>query len=129
AVALTSDGPARPAEPVLAGQPARGWRAIRWREGSKGWLKGRFCALRCWRVPAEGAARAPGWLMGERTGAGERKYYFSNFDEGALLEEMVEYTHRRYGGEKFHEEAKGLLGWDQYQGRLGRGFPQNGVPG
>jgi SRSO17 transposase len=24
--------------------------------------------------------------------------------------------------ERYHEEAKGLLGWDQYQGRLWTGF-------
>jgi SRSO17 transposase len=126
-VALTADGPARAAEGVLAGQPARSWRTIRWREGSKGWLKGRFCAIRCWRAPSEGAARVAGWLIGERTSAGERKYHFSNFSEGASLEEMAEYAHRRYGVEQFHEEAKGLLGWDQYQGRLWPGFHRNSV--
>ena len=30
---------------------------------------------------------------------------------------MVEYAHRRHWVEQYHEEAKGLLGWDQYQGR------------
>jgi SRSO17 transposase len=126
-VALTADGPARAAEAVLAEQPARSWRTIRWREGSKGWLKGRFCAVRCWRVPSEGAARVEGWLIGERTTAGERKYHFSNFGADAPLERLVEYAHRRYGVEKFHEEAKGLLGWDQYQGRLWSGFHRNSV--
>jgi SRSO17 transposase len=126
-VALTADGPARAAEGVLAGRPARHWRTIRWREGSKGWLRGRFCAVRCWRAPSEGAARVPGWLIGERTSAGERKYHWSNFGEGASLEGMAEYAHRRYGVEKFHEEAKGLLGWDQYQGRLWSGFHRNAV--
>jgi SRSO17 transposase len=29
--------------------------------------------------------------------------------------------------ERFHEEAKGLLGWDQYQGRLWPGFHRNAV--
>ncbi len=126
-VALTADGPARAAEGVLAGRPPSQWRTIRWREGSKGWLRGRFCAVRCWRAPSEGAARVPGWLIGERTCAGERKYHWSNFGEGASLEEMVEYAHRRFGVEKFHEEAKGLLGWDQYQGRLWTGFHRNAV--
>src|SRR5215475_9008702 len=127
AVALTADGPARPAEAVLAQQPARAWRAVRWREGSKGWLAGRFCAVRCWRAPPEGAARVPGWLIGERTCAGERKYHWSNFGQGAPLETMVGYAHRRFGVEKFHEEAKGLLGWDQYQGRLWPGLHRNSV--
>jgi SRSO17 transposase len=126
-VALEPDGPSRPAEAVLAALPGRSWRTIRWREGSKGWLKGRFTAVRCWRVPSQEAARVPGWLIGERTSAGERKYHFSNFGASSTLEEMVEYAHRRYGVEQFHEEAKGLLGWDQYQGRLWSGFHRNSV--
>jgi SRSO17 transposase len=126
-VALTADGPAQPAEAVLAGQPARAWRTIRWRQGSKGWLKGRFTMLRCWRAPSEGAARVSGWLIGERTKAGERKYHWSTFGAQASLEQMAEYAHRRYGVEKFHEEAKGLLGWDQYQGRLWTGFHRHSV--
>ena len=43
------------------------------------------------------------------------------------LVRMVEYAHRRYWVEQFHEEAKGLLGWDQYQGRLWTGFHRNSV--
>ena len=126
-VTLSADGPARPAEAVLAEQPARQWRTIRWREGSRGWLWGRFTAVRCWRVPSAEATRVPGWLIGERTSAGERKYHWSNFGEDASVEEMVEYAHRRCSVEKFHEEAKGLLGWDQYQGRLWSGFHRNSV--
>lgn len=34
----------------------------------------------------------------------------------------MEYSHRRHAIEQFHEEAKGELGWDQYQGRRWRGF-------
>jgi SRSO17 transposase len=126
-VALTAGGPTLPAEAVLADQPARVWRTIRWRQGSKGWLKGRFTMLRCWRAPSEEATRVSGWLIGERTAAGERKYHWSNFGTRASLEQLVEYAHRRYGVEKFHEEAKGLLGWDQYQGRLWTGFHRQAV--
>jgi SRSO17 transposase len=126
-VALSVDGPARAAESVLAEQPARAWRTVRWREGDKGWLKGRFCAIRCWRAPSESAERVEGWLIFERTSQGERKYHWSNFSAQASLEEMVEYAHRRYNVEQFHEQAKGLLGWDQYQGRLWTGFHRNSV--
>src|SRR5262249_1142063 len=80
-VALTADGPAQSVEVVLAGVPQRRWQTIGWRQGSKGWLKGRFHALRCWRVTSEGA-RLPGWLIGERAARGakdERKYHWSNF--------------------------------------------------
>jgi SRSO17 transposase len=128
-VTLTAKGPAQRAETVLAAVPQRRWQTIRWREGSKGWLKGRFHALRCWRVTSSGE-RLPGWLIGERPPRevkDERKYHWSNFSADATLEEMVEYAHRRYGVEKFHEEAKTLLGWDQYQGRLWPGFHRNSV--
>ena len=40
---------------------------------------------------------------------------------------MVEYAHRRHWVEQYHEEAKGLLGWDQYQGRLWSGFHRHAV--
>jgi SRSO17 transposase len=128
-VALAVDGPALRVEEVLVALPVRRWQTIRWREGSKGWLKARFCAVRCWRVTSAGA-RVPGWLIGERPRRGqpdERKYHWSNFGVAASLEEMVEYAHRRFGVEQFHEEAKGLLGWDQYQGRLWPGFHRNSV--
>jgi SRSO17 transposase len=128
-VALTSDGPAVRVEGVLAALTVRRWRTIRWREGRRGWLKARFHALRCWRVTAAGERR-PGWLIGERPARGqpdERQYHWSNFSAAASLAEMVEYAHRRYGVEQFHAESKGLLGWDQYQGRLWTGFHRNSV--
>jgi SRSO17 transposase len=129
-VALSCAGPAQPAEGVLAALPRRHWQTIRWREGSKGWLKARFCALRCWREAPEGV-RVPGWLIGERPARGQQqdkwKYHWSNFPVQAALEGMVEYAHRRCGVEQFHEESKGLLGWDQSQGRLWPGFHRNSV--
>jgi SRSO17 transposase len=129
-VALAPDGPAQRVEVVVAALPRRRWRTIRWRRGSKGWLKARFCALRCWREPSAGI-RVPGWLIGERPARGRRqdkwKYHWSNFGAEAALEEMAEYAHRRWGVEQFHEESKTLLGWDQYQGRLWTGFHRNSV--
>ena len=128
-VALTSDGPAQGVEVVLAALPQPRWRTIRWREGSKGWLKARFCALRCWREPPVGV-HVPGWLIGERPARGVKdkwRCHWSNFSATASLEEMVEYAHRHFGVEQFHEESKGLLGWDQCQGRLWTGFHRNSV--
>ncbi len=114
---------------VVAAQPASAWRTVRWREGSKGWLSGRFVALRCGRVTADGKRRA-GWLIGEQPGgetAADRKYYWSNLRPRAALATPVGYAHRRHWVEQYHEESKGLLGWDQYQGRLWTGFHRNSV--
>jgi SRSO17 transposase len=69
--------------------------------------------------------RHEGWLVGERAARGqleERKYFWSNLPPETPLEVLASYAHRRHAIEQFHEEAKGELGWDQYQGRLWLGF-------
>jgi SRSO17 transposase len=74
-----------PAEDLLAKVK---WRAVSWRNGTKGWLKARFAAI-CVRV-ADGPRqrirgkdqqRLPGdeaWFIGEHRGSGEKKYYIAN---------------------------------------------------
>lgn len=114
---------------ALATQPARAWRTIYWQEGPQGWWRAQFVALRCWRVDGAGR-RCRGWLIGQRPPRGETgdaKYYWSNWSAHTPLEKMVEYAHRRHWVEQYHEEAKGELGWDQYQGRLWSGFHRNAV--
>jgi SRSO17 transposase len=116
------------ADQVLQALPRWQWQTLRWREGSRGWLRAKFVALRCWRVDGDGT-RHLGWLIGQRPtrGAGDWKYFWSNFPPQTPLVQMVEYTHRRYWVEQFHEEAKDELGWAQYQGRLWHGFHRNAV--
>lgn len=115
------------ADELLATMPRWQWQTIRWREGSTGWLRAKFVALRCWRVDGDGT-RHVGWLIGQRPGRGQQsdpKYFWSNFAVDTPLVVMVEYAHRRAWVEQYHEEAKQLLGWDQYQGRLWPGFHRN----
>src|SRR6266571_3337706 len=60
------DGPhTQRVDQVLSAVPRRQWRTIRWRHGSKGWLRKKFVAVRGWRITAEGEAHI-GWLLGER---------------------------------------------------------------
>jgi SRSO17 transposase len=120
--------PVQRADRVLKAWSRWLWQTIRWREGSEGWLRAKFVAIRCWRVDGDGT-RHMGWLIGQRPtrGEGEWKYFWSNFPPTTPLARMVEYTHRRYWVEQFHEESKSLLGWDQYQGRLWQGFHRNAV--
>jgi SRSO17 transposase len=117
------------ADQALALLPKCQWRTIRWRYGTKGWLRKKFVALRAWRLTAEGKAHI-GWLGGERAARGqpeERKFYWSNLPASASLETLVDYAHRRHAIEQFHEEAKVELGGDQYQGRLWPGFHRHAV--
>ena len=121
--------PRQRADQVLQSLPRRQWRTIRWRQGSKGWLRKKFVAVRCWRVTTEGR-RCVGWLLGERTTQGQtedRKYYWTNLPAAATLEKLAGYAHRRHAVEPCHEEAKGELGWDHYQGRLWAGFHRHAV--
>lgn len=114
---------------LLETVPRWQWRTIRWRRGTKGWWRKKFVAVRCWRVTSEGH-RHEGWLLGERAARGqpeERKYFWSNLPEDATVEELAGLAHRRHAIEQFHEEAKGELGWDQYQGRLWPGFHRHAV--
>lgn len=119
AEAVTED-----AQVVIQRQAARQWTTVRWKEGAQGWLRARFTALRCWRVDRQGALHI-GWLIGQRPARGQSgdwKYLWSNFPLATPVPKMVEYFHRRHWVEQYHEEAKGELGWDQYQGRLWHGF-------
>jgi SRSO17 transposase len=121
--------PVQRADHLLRAVPRWQWRTIRWRHGTKGWLRKKFVAVRCWRVTSDGR-RQVGWLLGERATRGqpeERKYAWSNLSAAATLEELAGYAHRRYAVEQFHEEAKGELGWDQYQGRLWPGIHRHAV--
>ncbi len=85
------------ADALLASVPLWQWQTIRWREGSTGWLRAKFVALRCWRIDGDGT-RHIGWLIGQRPGRGQAtdpKYFWSNFPADISLAVMVEYAHRR----------------------------------
>lgn len=119
--------PGQRADDLLATVPRWQWHTYRWHEGSQGWLRAKFAAVRCWRVDGDGT-RHVGWLIGQRSGRGQAsdpKFFWSNFPVDTPLARMVEYAHRRAWVEQFHEEAKELLGWDHYQGRLWTGFHRN----
>jgi SRSO17 transposase len=128
-VAKSRSGEVERADDLLLGLPLRKWQTINWIEGSKGTLSAKFIALRCYRVDGQGKRRV-GWLIGQRPGRGQEgewKYHWSNFSPKTPLSVIVEYAHRRHWVEQYHEEAKGELGWDQYQGRLWHGFHRHAV--
>jgi SRSO17 transposase len=82
-------GESRRADELIGAQAARSWRSVTWREGSRGWMRGKFVALRAWRVTASGR-RKVGWLIGEDAADGQRRYSWSNFGPDGPLERLVE---------------------------------------
>jgi SRSO17 transposase len=112
------------ADTVMHQKPRRKWKTIRWREGTKGWLRRKFIAVRAYRTVG-GERKILGWLIGERPGYGQTgkwKYYFSDFSVDTPLEKMVGYVHRRWHIDRFYEDAKNELGLGDYQGRKWIGF-------
>jgi SRSO17 transposase len=128
-VAATRRGEALRADALLAAESRRSWVTLFWAEGSRGAQRAKFRALRCWRIDGDGT-RHVGWLIGQRPGRGQRgdpKYFWSNASAATPIPTLVEYAHRRHWIEQYYEEAKGELGWDQYQGRRYDGFHRNAV--
>jgi SRSO17 transposase len=128
-VGRAAPSPVLRADERLHSVPRWQWRTIRWRHGTKGWLRKKFVAVHCWRITSDGE-RHVGWLIGERATRGqpeEWKSPWSNLPAAAMREELAGYAHRRYALEQFHEEATGEVGWDQDQGRLWPGFHRHAV--
>src|SRR5215472_16052675 len=92
AVSLSRRGGVQRADVLIGALSARSWRSVAWREGSAGWLRGRFVAVRAWRIRSSGHRRA-GWLIAEQTSDGKRKYYWSNWGKHVSLYFLVEYDH------------------------------------
>ena len=117
------------ADTLLKQLPRRQWTTIRWREGTKGWLRKKFVSLRVWRV-LEGECLMEGWLIGERPSNGQQgkwKYYFSDFPPDTPLRQMVGYVHQRWQIDRFYQDAKQHLGWGNYQGRKWIGFHRHAI--
>jgi SRSO17 transposase len=56
-VAAGRFAPKQRADAWVAAQGKGAWRTVRWRQGSKGWLRAKVVALRCWRAPSDGKRR------------------------------------------------------------------------
>jgi SRSO17 transposase len=130
-VAVTRTSTPRRADALLGAVARRGWTPVTWAEGSRGTLQAKAHATRCYRVDGDGT-RHLGWLIGQRPTRGQlrsgpRKYFWSAFGPRATVETMLEYAHRRHWIEQYDEEAKGELGWDQFQGRRYDAFHRHAV--
>lgn len=112
--------------------PAAQWKAVRWREGTKGTMRSRFAALRVraahrdyWRTEP----RDVEWLLIEwPTGEPEpTKYWLSTVSEKVSLTDLVRLVKLRWRIERDYQEMKDELGLDHYEGRGWRGFHHHGA--
>jgi len=106
----------------------RKFRTISWREGSKGRMRGRFCAFRVYSAERHTKKKRPAlkpiWLVIENTGEKKRpfKFYFSNVPQGTSLKRLVAVIKIRWRVERDYQDMKQEVGLDNYEGRTWRGF-------
>ncbi len=133
AVPEKGDGPGRAPRRYVYGkqQPtnvkalalkARGWKKVRWRQGSKGWLESRFIALRV--HPSHGYVRGEAphkeiWLLVEWPGEEPEptRYYFCDLPAQYTLRRLVRLARSRWKIEQDYHQLKEELGLDHYEGR------------
>jgi SRSO17 transposase len=107
--------------------PARAWKKVSWREGTRHRLCSRFTALRVrpahrdyWRSQPH----AEEWLLIEWPGAEAEptKYWLSTLPAHTELRDLVCLAKHRWIIERDYEELKQELGLGHYEGRGWRGF-------
>jgi len=116
-----------PARKLAEGLPARAWRTITWREGSRTGLSSRFAALRVRPAHRDTLRSEPWpeeWLLVEWPKGAEdpSKYWLSNLPPGTALRDLVHTAKARWLIERDYQELKQEIGLGHYEGRGWRGF-------
>ncbi len=106
---------------------AKGWKKVRWREGTKGWLESRFLAIRV--QPSHGFVRGQAphkevWLLAEWPEREKEptKYFFCDLPASYTLRRLVRLAKCRWKIEQDYHQLKEELGLDHYEGRNWSGW-------
>ena len=67
------------------------------------------------------------WLVGERRPSGERKYYLANLPPETPLKALAATIKARWVCEQAHQQLKGELGLDPFEGRSWRGLHRHAL--
>ena len=107
--------------------PAKVWKTVTWREGTRHHLRSRFARVRVRAAHRDHKLtqpREPEWLLIEwpRGEPEPRKYWMSNLPEKTRLRELVALAKQRWIIERDYEELKQELGLGHFEGRGWRGF-------
>lgn len=115
-------GKQRPISAQDAAIQAQGWKTIRWRQGTKGWLESRFVALRV--QPSHGFVRGQRphkevWLLIEWPESEKEptKYFLCDLPTTYTLRRLVRLAKCRWKIEQDYQQLKEELGLDHYEGR------------
>jgi SRSO17 transposase len=112
--------------------PAKAWRTITWREGTRTPLRSRFTAVRVRAAHRDYKRSVPHpeeWLLIEwpRGEAAPSKYWLSNLADTTRLRDMVALGKQRWIIERDYQELKQELGLGHFEGRGWRGFHHHAI--
>ena len=115
------------AKQLALGLPAKAWKDVTWREGTRRPLRSRFAAVRIRPAHRDHKRTEPHpqeWLLIEwpRGETEPRKYWLSNLAEHIRLHDLVALAKQRWIIERDYEELKQELGLGHFEGRGWRGF-------
>ena len=115
-------GAQRPVAAKVAAAQATGWKTVRWRQGTKGWLSSRFVALRV--QPSHGFVQGQPphkavWLLVEwPVGESEpTRYWLCDLPATIPLRRLVRGAKCRWAVKQDYQQLKDELGLDHYEGR------------
>ena len=117
----------RPLAVKAVAQKVKGWKKIRWREGSKGWLESRFWATRVHPSHGFHEGKPPHkevWLLVEwpESEPAPTHYFFCDLPEHYTLRRLVRLAKSRWQIEQGYQQLKEELGLDHYEGRSWQGW-------
>jgi SRSO17 transposase len=120
-------GTQRPVMAQEAALKAKGWKKVRWREGTKGWLESRFWAMRVQTSHRYQDGRPPGkpvWLLVEwpESEDAPTKYSLCDLPANYTLRGLVRLVKCRWKIEQDYHQLKEELGLDHYEGRNWQGW-------
>jgi SRSO17 transposase len=107
--------------------PARAWRSVRWRDGTRGALRSRFARVRVRPSHRDQKRTTPHpeeWLLIEwpKGESAPTHYWLSNADPDARLTDLAALAKIRWRIERDYQELKDEIGLDHYEGRGWLGF-------
>jgi SRSO17 transposase len=107
--------------------PAKDWKTVSWRQGTRQKLRSRFAALRvrpAHRDYWQAEPHAEEWLLIEwpKGEAEPTKYWLSTLPAKTKLKDLVAIAKQRWIIERDYQELKQELGLGHYEGRGWRGF-------
>lgn len=114
-------------EELAKSLPARRFRHVEWRHGTRGPQRRRFAVLRIRTAHRHRSGHPPGevqWLLCEWSYKKKEPtaFYLSNLPAKTTVKRLVYLAKLRWRIERDYQEMKGELGLDHFEGRTWRGF-------